>query len=191
MSSESFTITAAPSTDAWRKPPSIDRFNAPIRPHSSPFPLSSFSRTRITFSAAWVETYDQGGVILTMTHPTHRTKWIKCGLEYYENRTFISTVCTDNFSDWSVYPAEVKPHEKITVELIRESKDGGYGVWVYWLKLNEKNEVTERLPLREIAWVFADVQDWNVEIGAYAARPEGKVQGGLDVTFSDFQVDRK
>ena len=90
-----------------------------------------------------------------------------------------------------MYPAEVKPHEKITVELIRESKDGGYGVWVYWLKLNEKNEVTERLPLREIAWVFADVQDWNVEIGAYAARPEGKVQGGLDVTFSDFQVDRK
>jgi uncharacterized protein len=188
-SENSFTITASPATDAWRKPPSKDDFNAPSRSHSK-FPLSSFQRARVTFAASWVETYDQGGLLLSLTHATHRSKWLKTGVEYYTGRTFISTVGTDNWSDWSIYPVDLKPNERVTLELVRDNDKNGEGLWVYWLKLDENGNVTDRLPLREICWLFAEKDGWQVEVGAYAARPEAKVDGGLDVTFWDLEVDR-
>lgn len=61
-------------------------------------------------------------------------------------------------------------------------------VWIYARVGSE-----ERVPLREIAWVFGDEggKEWEVEIGALVARPNEEVKGDLEATFEKFDVQWK
>ncbi|KAH2551350.1 hypothetical protein KXW48_004381 [Aspergillus fumigatus] len=70
-----FTIKASPSTDVWSKPPSTERFNAPILCRS--LPLKSFKRARVAVNANWQQKYDQGGLILVWTAADGTRKWVK------------------------------------------------------------------------------------------------------------------
>ena len=69
------------------------------------------------------------------------------------------------------------------MELCRETDENGVSLWVYWVKNGE------RVPVREVAWFFADLEGWQVEVGVMAARP-AKPEGGGDLkaTFWDFEV---
>ncbi|KAF2749836.1 hypothetical protein M011DRAFT_465499 [Sporormia fimetaria CBS 119925] len=185
-----FALTTPPGTDIWRKPPTRDDFNAPV--HPSPLPthtLTSFQRARLTFSlpaANTLQQYDQAGLILHLTHPTQKDKWIKTGIEFYNGKPYLSTVGTDRWSDWTVVPLEMgeggdgKP--RATIEARREKDQLGRSLWVYLV------DGEERRPLREMNWVFADEEGWKVGVGGYVARP-GKEGGELEARFEGLEVE--
>ncbi|KAF9260842.1 hypothetical protein L218DRAFT_931935 [Marasmius fiardii PR-910] len=160
-----FTVTALPETDAWRKPPSTNLFNVPTHSLiSSPVPLKTFQRARLTVSAPWTTRYDQGGLLLHVTNPSKpgADYWLKTGIEFYMDRPNVSTVGTQTWSDWSISPTD---SDKATVEVRRE----GNGLWVYQI-VGEEHK-----PLREIAWFFAEEEGWIIDIKAMAARPAKEV----------------
>ncbi|KAG7096618.1 hypothetical protein E1B28_004035 [Marasmius oreades] len=204
---KSFTISAPPETDVWRKPPSTNVFNAPTHPLiPSPIPLQSFQRARLTFSGPWTTRYDQGGLLLILTTTKATTTdsdayWLKTGIEFYMSVPNLSTVATREWSDWSVFPLSEREVEgdgkgKVTVEARRESDELGTSLWVYQiLPTAAAAAAGQRVPLREVTWFFADEEGggWNLDIRAMAARPakEGDVVGKkeLVVEFEDVQIE--
>ncbi|KAH7389521.1 hypothetical protein DE146DRAFT_664388 [Phaeosphaeria sp. MPI-PUGE-AT-0046c] len=186
---EPFTITSPLGTDIWRKPPNINVFTAPT--HPSPLlkhPLISFYRTRLTVSLPPTFTlrqFDQAGLILHFTSldPTKQDKWIKTGLEFYNGRSWISTAGCDAWSDWSVVPMDVGDADgpKVTVEAERTGKS----LWVYQI-VKAADGKEERLPLRELNWVFAEEAAWDVGIGGFVAREtQGEGSNELVGRFED------
>lgn len=178
-----FTITAPSQTDIWRKPPSKDIFNAP---HDllACIPLARFSSARVTFASAWKLRYDQGGLLLHLTKAGAADRWLKTGVEFYRDRPYISTVGCDVFADWSIYPVD-RDADEYTVEVRREGDENGMGLWVYWVRNGE------HLPVREVAWFFADEEGWDVAVGAMACRPAGSDDAKddtLEVKFWDFDM---
>ncbi|KAJ9661570.1 hypothetical protein H2201_006426 [Coniosporium apollinis] len=199
MSSSAFTLSAPPNTDIWRKPPATDRYNCPTK-LSAPKPLKLFKSARITFSAAWVQQYDQGGLLLQFSHPSAPNvfgkkdtppKWLKTGVEFYYGKPYVSTVGCDRFADWSIFP--VTEEGPVTLEARREGDEHGKSLWIYQLVLGKESEVVERKPLREVGWFFADEKDggWEVAVGTYACRPAKGDCGELEVKFSDLQAEWK
>ncbi|KAF4122252.1 uncharacterized protein GMORB2_7244 [Geosmithia morbida] len=184
-----FIVSAFPGTDLWRKPPSTDDKNAPIKTHTKA-PLTSLLSATVTFSTVYTTQFDQAGLVLTITNPvTGARKWIKAGVEFFDDQPRLSIVCCDNWSDWSVAPLDgrvsgaVKLGEKaVTVRLQRN----GETVWVYYI-----DDEGRRVPLREIAWVYGDSggEGWEVEVGAVVARPNKDVKGELEATFHSLNVE--
>lgn len=186
-----FTITASPDTDLWRKPPQHNATNAPVKIHTT-IPLTKFQRVRTSIVANWTQRYDQGGFVLKLTRQGTKDKWLKAGVEFYNDRPFISTVCTDNWSDWSVAPPVLADGEKaegeVIVEAIRQGDELGSGLWVYQV-VKGKDGKEEKIPVREVTWFFADEEEWTLEVGAYAARPANK-GGDLEVSFRSFEFEK-
>ena len=79
----------------------------------------------------------------------------------------------------------------------KEVEGDGHVLWVHQLVLNPSTgEVEERLPVREITWFFANDGGWEVQVGAYAARPATKetVEGGeseLQVKFWGWEFEER
>lgn len=74
-------------------------------------------------------------------------KWLKTGIEFYEGKPYISTVCTDRWSDWSIVPlpeghGSGKP--SATIEVERDGGTEGKTLWVYQIWDNG-TEVRESL----------------------------------------------
>jgi regulation of enolase protein 1 (concanavalin A-like superfamily) len=101
-------------------------------------------------------------------------KWIKTGIEFYEGKAWVSTVGCDAWSDWSVVPMPFADRPSVTIEVVKK----GVSLWVYWIV--ESGGVEEKIPLRELNWVFAE-EDWNVGVGAFVAR-ETKGEGKDELT---------
>ncbi|KAH6632211.1 hypothetical protein F5144DRAFT_602959 [Chaetomium tenue] len=206
---DTFNITANPDTDIWRKPPTTDVFNAPtaLPPSTTPHPqrtsgpLNAFLSARLSLNFTPQEQYDQGGILLSLrrhTDPknTPPAKWIKAGIELYNGAPRVSTVACDRWADWSVAdlrpapggsgPPSSQSETGWTTVVVEKDKDGnGTGVWVYWIA--EGSE--EKVPLREICWVFGDEPEaWEVEVHAMAARPNKEAQGALTVEFAGLEV---
>ncbi|KAK4236077.1 hypothetical protein C8A03DRAFT_36060 [Achaetomium macrosporum] len=206
---DTFTITAGPGTDIWRKPPTTDVFNAPTAlPPPGPQalrnsgPLTSFLSARISFNFTPQEQYDQGGILLSFFRRStgnNKTKnpppkWIKSGIEFYNGAPRLSTVSCDNWADWSVADLNSEGGGKgketgwTTIQVEKDKDGNGTGVWVYRVL----EETGEKIPLREICWVFGDLpEEWEVEVHAMAARPEKGVEGGLEVEFAGLEVKWK
>ncbi|KAK3306686.1 uncharacterized protein B0T15DRAFT_510038 [Chaetomium strumarium] len=209
---DTFTITAGPGTDIWRKPPTTDVFNAPtalpppgVQPLRNSGPLTSFLSARISFNFTAQEQYDQGGILLSFFRRNADKsankadgpppKWIKSGIEFYNGAPRLSTVSCDNWADWSVADlnregggGKGKEIGWTTIQIEKDKDGNGTGVWVYRVV----EETGEKIPLREICWVFGDSpEEWEVEVYAMAARPEKEVDGGLVVEFAGFEVKWK
>ncbi|KAJ3772685.1 hypothetical protein FB446DRAFT_735755 [Lentinula raphanica] len=203
MSSPMFTVTAPPSTDIWCKPPNTNSFNAPTHAllPQGPVPLASFHRARVTFSGAWTTRYDQGGLLLHLTRAGSPDRWLKTGIEFYQGMPYLSTVVTLTYSDWSITPPTVArgtanlnaDSTKTTIEVRREVDELGSSLWVYELVLGNSGDVLERHPLREVTWIFAEEEGWEIGLSAMAARPAkaDDVVGPkeLVVEFRNIEVD--
>lgn len=201
-----FKLAAKPGTDLWKKPPTHNATNgtptsllfsnpskqtaAPRTPFSSA-PLPSLNKATTTFTLPYTTQFDQAGLYLSITKPSQSPKWIKAGVEFFASQPRLSVVCCDNWADWSVAPIPaahaqgvVEGKTPVTVEL--EVDD--VTVWIY-----ARVDGGERIPLREIAWVFGDEggKGWEVEIGALVARPNEEVKGELEATFEKFDVQWK
>ncbi|KAM5342025.1 hypothetical protein ACJ41O_015056 [Fusarium nematophilum] len=187
-----FTISAKPGGDIWKKPPSHDVFDAPSRTHSKA-PLKTFVSVTISFTTNYTNQYDQAGLLLTFTKPSAPRKWIKTGIEFFNNHPRLSTVCCDAYADWSVAsvpPAEeaaiVSGEKSVTVRVEREKSDSGVCLWVYRI-----GEGGERTPLREICWVYGDEggEGWELEVGAAVARPDNSLTDELEAKFDKVEVE--
>lgn len=176
-----FSIKAPPSTDVWAKPPSTYRFNAPILYES--LPLKSFKRARVSIVAEWKVLYDQGGLIFVIgaQGDEAQRQWIKCGIEFTNNKPHISVVSKDRWADWSL--TEVPSGgQATTLELERDAENT---LWVYLV------DGASRVPLREVTWAFEQEETVECWIGSYAARPASSPTDDLAVDFRDFIVERR
>lgn len=128
-------------------------------------------------------------------------RWIKTGVEFYQNQPQLSTVSTDRWADWSVSKLDPLPSGpdggQVTVEIVRAGDDHGKSAWVYHLVTGQSGSASfaQRVPLREICWLFADeaegaggADEWVLDVAALAARPAKNASGNLAVRFSEFTV---
>jgi regulation of enolase protein 1 (concanavalin A-like superfamily) len=181
-----FSIIAEPGTDLWRKPPSHCKFDAPMLYQK--VKLDSLKAARVTVSANWKTLYDQGGLVLVLPQKEGPRKWVKAGIEFSHGKVHASTVACDAWADWSLSMQQL-PGNIFTIELEREVVDGkpGSTLWVYGY------EGAERLPLREVTWVFEKAdQAEDCWIGAFAAKPtrdEDDPNKALEVSFSHFEIE--
>lgn len=154
-------------------------------------PVSSFRTARLSFNSDWIEQYDQAGLLLTLrprdaSNSTPK-KWLKTGLEFYDDALQLSTVACDRFADWSVTPlaAVGSPADPVTITVERAEGAHGTSVWVYYHPPGGKTKVS----LREVCWFYAEEGgEWDLEVAAYAARPEERTTDALGVEFSDFEA---
>ncbi|KFA81128.1 hypothetical protein S40288_00996 [Stachybotrys chartarum IBT 40288] len=193
-----FSITAKSGTDLWRKPPSTDVYNetAPTAAHENSViknPLKEFVSATVSFRFTPQTRYDQAGIVLAL-YPTDSAattstppKWIKTGIEYYQDALYFGTVGTDAYSDWSISPVSAEPSTEFvagetwaTLSVEKNVDELGDSLWVYQVVGERK------LPLREINWPFGYGDAWDVQVEAYAAKPgEGEP---LTVEFKDFAI---
>lgn len=158
--------------------------------------LRNFVSASVAFRFTPVTRYDQGGLVLAL-RPTNLAtasaippKWIKTGIEYYEDFSRVGTVGTDAFSDWSIAPVSTKAGTDFepgktwtTVRVEKHVDELGDSLWVYQVVGEQK------LPLREINWPFGYGDEWEIKVEAYAAKPgDGEP---LVVEFQDFNVEWK
>lgn len=135
-----FTVSAPSNTDVWLKPPSTDRFNAPILYKS--LPLKIFRKARVAVQANWKKQYDQGGLILVIKKKDGSRKWVKTGIEWYEEAANISTVAADRWADWSLLPLP-SGGQAATIEMEHAADNS---LWIYLI------EGVKRTPIREVTW---------------------------------------
>jgi len=194
------TIHAPPQTDLWRKPPHTDIDNAPIYLLSAPIDFHRFHTARVTVSANWNTLYDQGGLALFIPDEDI-TKWVKTGIEFVNEKPFVSTVATSRWSDWSLVPLPESAGGKLTIQVERETKGAERveSLWIYIVN----DETGEKLGIREITWWFRhdvagsdkpeDEANRSLLIGVYGARPTvpdgaGREKEELDVKLEGFEV---
>lgn len=161
----------------------------------------------MTFWAPWSERYDQAGLLLvprraSSAAPTTGSspppeKWLKTGIEYYRDQPQLSTVGCDRYADWSIAPLSrpVDPARGVTLEAVRERDEHGLSIWIYHLVLDDEGTgtVVERIPLREVGWILADVEEdggegWVLDVSPLVARPEKNATTPLSAEFKEFSV---
>ncbi|KAI5302291.1 hypothetical protein KEM56_000829, partial [Ascosphaera pollenicola] len=153
-----FTIHCPPGTDIWSRPPNIDNINSPILHKTGP--LKRFRRVSAHITGAFSLDHDMGGIIMILhNRRTGKCKWIKSGLEHYGSRRNVSVVTKQEFADWSLFPYD---HFGVTLEMRREMSGS---LWVYLVV------GIQRVPIREVTWVFEGEDEVDVMAGAYASRP--------------------
>jgi len=132
---------------------------------------------RLTNAFEW----DQGGLVIFAGPPPVTTsstslpaydqppagKWVKAGIEYYDNRTTASSVsASSDGADWSLIELPLGINElKVRFERMDNA------LWVYF------DDGTEWKKLREVTWFFYGVDEKNVRIGVYASRPANFMSG--------------
>ncbi|KAH0536365.1 hypothetical protein FGG08_006763 [Glutinoglossum americanum] len=254
----SFTLSAPPNTDLWRKPPSRDTSTAPILYTAL---RSPFIAAEVTVSADWELEWDQGGLVIfagappgrvpnpnapspspststsstdgaapsnpsTSTSPTTdlsttqpqpqpqprrneppppymppppASKWVKAGLEFYNNAPHASAVCaTSDGADWalaplfppSTSPTSVSPTPHPTPPLRVKLERVGHALWIWFSTdvdvsgdglaggaagggMDRQLQGGGWRKLREVTWFFWGVEDKAVRVGVYASRPAG------------------
>jgi regulation of enolase protein 1 (concanavalin A-like superfamily) len=146
-------------------------------------PLSTFKRARVTISGNWSRLYDQGGLAIVLQDPkiTLDTdkKWVKTGIEFYQEEVYVGTVAADRWADWSLLQVGIKEGKRVTLEMERDAEADT--LWVYVI------DGKRRHPIREVTWILSepDVQAW---VGVYAASP--KPDGNeLEVKFEGWELE--
>lgn len=169
-----FEIICPPDTDVWEKPPSTHSFNAPII--YTTISKGSFQSARVTVSGLWKHRYDQGGMAMIF-NAADRRRWVKTGIEFYQSKPYVSSVATDQWSDWSLRPT-LNDSETATIEMA--PADGA--LWIYLVDTDGS-----KVPMREVTWWAALPDDTEIWIGPYAAKP-AKESEELVVQFQDLKI---
>ncbi|KAL1643918.1 hypothetical protein SLS58_004593 [Diplodia intermedia] len=170
----SFSLSAPPNTDLWRKPPSSDTSTAPILYTALRNP---FVAAEVTVSADWELEWDQAGLPPAQpqqhpdapppayTPPAPASKWVKVGLEFSNNECHATSVCaTCDGADWAL--TSLPSHRGRRSDLRVKMERIGYALWVWY-----EDDVSGWKKLREVTWFFWGVEDKAVRVGVYASRP--------------------
>jgi regulation of enolase protein 1 (concanavalin A-like superfamily) len=179
--SSSFQLKTQVPTDIWRKPgpPKVDRFTAPILYKT--IPVSSFQRARVTVSANWDAQYDQGGLLFVFPQTDGTKKWIKSGIEFFQEQVFVSTVAAENGADWSLVQTGLKGEKGNTVTLEARNEKGT--LWIYVV------DGEKLVPIREVTWALSDGENRDMWVGVFAASEDSKKKKEFVVDFEGFELD--
>jgi regulation of enolase protein 1 (concanavalin A-like superfamily) len=171
-------------------------------------PLKRFKSATITFTTAYTVRYDQAGILLCLRNPGETSSsssssssppphWIKAGIEFYQGKPLLSTVCCDAYADWSVARLPSREEEdavtagkaSVTLLLQKEYDENGVSLWVYHVADDADGTKT---PMRECCWLFAErsdgKEDWELEVCGLVARPDKDAKGALEAEFEKFDV---
>lgn len=91
------TVTAAPKTDFWRQTHSNHIAN---NGHFYYQDMTGDFNMQVKIAGKYAALYDQAGLMVRLDD----LNWMKCGVEYFNDRQHASVVITRDFSDWSVLP---------------------------------------------------------------------------------------
>lgn len=111
--------------------------------------------------------YDQAGLMVRIDE----TRWIKIGVEYSDDQLMLSTVLTDEKSDWAVMPAP-------------PINDG------FWIRVTVgSGTVRAQFSVDGVVWPMLRLAPFPVAdryfVGPMCCTPQ---RGGLEVLFSKFSV---
>ena len=184
------TLKAAPRTDFWYKPPSVNSTNAPVH-HLTSISTKEFHRARVTVTADWTRLYDQGGIFIYFPDlpSIPKRRWLKSGIEFFHERPNLSTVASREWSDWSLNHISGK---EVTIEVEREKEDEAKGFGSSLFVYRVVDGVRDECPIREVTWAFEI--EGEMQVGVYAARPThaGEDDGEhLDVALKDFVIEKR
>jgi regulation of enolase protein 1 (concanavalin A-like superfamily) len=159
------TVTTRNATDFWH-----ETFYG-FRRHSGHFLRKTVSgdfTASVKFIGRFEALYDQAGLMIR----SDDTHWVKAGIEYTDGARFLSSVVTNGFSDWSVYPYQAGAQE-VSIRLTRHAEairvqveDPRDGKW-------HMTRLGFLPPTREI------------EVGVMCCSPERE---GFEVAFKDFRI---
>ncbi|KAL3961242.1 hypothetical protein ACCO45_002765 [Purpureocillium lilacinum] len=217
-----FSIAANPDTDVWKKPPTHDVFNGAPLPHPLPPAHHRLPLRLPHLHLPYATQFDQAGLLLVFhppsSHlpfpanniksptdvPAHR-KWIKAGVEFFDGAPRLSTVCCDNWADWSVASlpttttatpssadadqalAEIVAGQRpVTITIAKETSSNGSCLWVHYVD----PATGAKTPMREINWPYGEPAGpgWELEVAAAVARPAKSTTDKLEATFTEFDV---
>lgn len=115
--------------------------------------------------------YDQAGLMIRLDEKN----WIKTGIEYVKGVQNVSSVVTQEVSDWSVVPWQDSPK----------------AVWLTLLRKGDYVEIQYSFDNKDFKMLrlayFPPTPGQKVQIGLMCAAPDGK---GFPVEFEDFSVER-
>lgn len=104
-------------------------------------------------------------------------------MEFYNGVPKVGTVGCDTWADWSLAPVQ-GDDPWVTFAIEKGGNELGTSLWVYQVVGAEK------VPIREICWVFgSEPEKWEVSVAAFAARPAKNTAEELVVEFKDFAVE--
>ena len=153
-------VTAVEGSDAWRITSygfTHDNEHALLRP------MPSEAAIEVTFTVAFDEQFDQGGLFLRVS----ADHWIKAGVEYADGTPQLGVVVTNLLSDWSAAPVPEWQGRRVT---IRASRSGD----AVTIRARVEDE-----PFRFVRLVPLD-PSLTVDAGPYLCAP---TRSGLTVRF--------
>jgi len=71
-----------------------------------------------------------------------------------------------------------------TIEARREYDALGKSLWIYWVVRDEGGNEVEKRPLREVTWIFAQEEGWDLKVSGYVCRPTK--EGGEEELQAEF-----
>jgi regulation of enolase protein 1 (concanavalin A-like superfamily) len=126
---DALTVTTRKATDLWQ------RTFYGFRRDSGHFlykTLTGDFTASVKFTGRYDALYDQAGLMVRCDE----THWVKAGIEFTDGERFLSTVVTNEFSDWSVQSYRVAARE-VSIRLTRHGEairvqfqDAQDGKWI-------------------------------------------------------------
>lgn len=114
----------------------------------------------------------------------------------YRGTPRAATVACDVWADWSLSPVSSSTATGsegddgwITVAIENGTDELGKSLWVYQVISGvDCRKEEEKVPLREVCWVFGHGAEWELTVEAYACRPSKATAEELAVEFRGFEV---
>lgn len=158
------TVVTGADTDFWRIT-SYDFIHD--NGHFLAMPVSGDFTAQLRIRAAFSEMYDQAGLMVRLDE----RRWIKAGIECSDNELMMSTVLTNEQSDWAVAVAP-------------EYTDG------FWLRVTvSRGAIRVQYSIDGIVWPMLRLAPFPVAerylVGPMCCTPK---RAGLEVNFSDFSL---
>jgi regulation of enolase protein 1 (concanavalin A-like superfamily) len=124
----------------------------------------------VKLTAHYKDLYDQAGLMVRLDANT----WLKCGVEYYDEKQQASTVITRDFSDWSIVPLDENPKS----------------VWIRAKRTGACIETYCSLDGEDFVLIRQGhlTNQPQLMVGIYAAAPTGD---GFQVSFENFDVKQQ
>ncbi|KAL7411394.1 hypothetical protein BDY24DRAFT_396644 [Mrakia frigida] len=174
-SSISFVTNA---TSDWWRTPTEHRYSGPVlgKEVSSTVLEQAEWSVGVSLRGDWKDEYDQAALFLYQTN----NSWIKTGIEFTQEKPWLSAVVNNPYSDWNLlpYPASSSALSPTPFTSFKISRAGTF-VRIY-VKLPEYGWTM----VREVTNFLKDGE--KVFIGVMGCSPKGQ---GVKVEFEDFWVE--
>jgi uncharacterized protein len=129
-------------------------------------PVSGDFTAEVTIDGQYEALYDQAGLMIRSSE----THWIKAGIEFTDGEAYLSTVVTNNASDWSLLPV-LSVEGGLRIRLTRHGEA---------IRIQYRDGVMQNWKSARLAY-FAPSP--SVDIGIMCCSPQ---RAGFKVAFRDF-----